>query len=149
MIFTTLKTTKKPSNKLRSAVFFLYKYYIPGIAWGVFVTYLSLSASSSFSRFEFNFIVPGDKIVHFFLYFTWFFIICRQIKSINHYRRISTKACILTGLCLINYGILMELLQKFLTNDRQFSWTDILSNTAGIVMASVLSGIFSRKFKWF
>ena len=148
MIFTTLKITKKPSNKLRSVVSFLYKYYIPGIAWGVLVTYLSLSAASSFKRFEFDFIVLGDIIVHFFLYLIWFILICRQIIVTKHSPEISSAKIIFIGSFLLSYGILMELMQKYLTDDRQFACMDILSNAAGILIAALLLRIFKTKLNF-
>ena len=149
MIFTIRKITQKQSNKLLKAFYFLDKYYIPGIAWGVFIIYLSLAPASSFHNFNFNFIIPSDKIVHFFLYFSWYSIIL-------HHFSVKRKAGILPfnfilklAAFLCSFGILMEILQLTLTSDRFFSFTDILANTIGIASSILIYRFFLYRFRWF
>lgn len=82
-------------------------------------------------------VVPsfGDKIFHFLAYgiltYLW-------ASTINRYFKLSKfKAIIIVFLACTGFGIIIEVLQKVLTNSRHFDYYDIAANISGVILVSL------------
>jgi VanZ family protein len=77
-----------------------------------------------------------DKYYHAFAYFTltisWLFFF--QIKN----KIIKLKFLFLLIIALTFFGIVIEILQRALTNYRLFDYQDMIANTIGVLIASSL-----------
>ncbi|MCF6296831.1 MAG: VanZ family protein [Flavobacteriaceae bacterium] len=106
----------------------------------IIVAILSLTKVPDLSM-GFN-IKSSDKYLHIFAYFilscVWYFALQKKIKNRNfRYTLI---------ISIILYGILLEILQGGITNYRTGDFYDVIANTTGIALASIL---FNRLLKWF
>ena len=81
----------------------------------------------------------SDKIFHTFAYFglslSWLFALQKFTK---HYK--------LVGFILFFYGVLMEFLQGWLTQNREKDIFDIAANSLGIIIAML---VFNKLYKYF
>ncbi len=79
-------------------------------------------------------IKSGDKFLHALAYFVlsiiWYFALDKKLKKQG------TKIFII--LSLIFYGIILEALQDGLTNYRTADFFDVIANTFGVVLATIL-----------
>ena len=108
--------------------------------WISLILFLSLASFSKISQVK---IENGDKYVHFVLYLvlTVLLFYSRFLQTVN-----SKKVKILLSLLFsIVFGIIIELMQKELTVNRQFEWSDILANTCGSFVAAMFLHKFSEK----
>ncbi len=104
------------------------------------IAILSLTAVPKLN-FGFN-LKSSDKYLHVFAYFVlscvWYFSLQEKIKKpIFRYTLISL---------IILYGIILEVLQGGITSYRTADLYDVLANTTGILLASLL---FNKLIKWF
>lgn len=87
-------------------------------------------------------IKSSDKYLHAIAYFTlsivWYFALYEKLK------KNSTKIYVI--ILLIAYGIILEALQGGLTKYRTADIFDVVANTFGIVLATLL---FGRIMKWY
>ena len=87
-------------------------------------------------------IKSGDKYLHTLAYFVlssiWYFALQEKIKK--------PLFKIVTIIILILYGIILEALQGGITNYRTADFYDIVANTVGIILATLL---FNRFIRWF
>lgn len=126
-----------------------FKYFIPGIIWGLIV-FLALSISPS-NVPKIIFRIPlFDLVVHFGLFTGFGFLASfgffRQQKGSFMQRKFAFLAAA-SGLI---YGILTELMQLFFLSERFASISDAVANLFGTVFGVVLFGlalILSQKFK--
>ena len=106
------------------------------------IMYLSLADSHTFDKVSFINIPNFDKIVHFVMYFVLMFVITfENRKTIK-----GPVNLIFIGLIPFFYGILLEILQSFLTVNRTGSIYDALSDIAGI-MVSILFWLWLKAFR--
>lgn len=89
----------------------------------------------------FNF-KSSDKFLHILAYFVlssiWYFSLKEKIK------KPSFKYTLIV--CMIIYGIILELLQGGMTTYRTGDFYDVIANTIGIILASLL---FNKLINWF
>jgi VanZ family protein len=97
---------------------------------------LILSLGESGTSISRNFVnIPfADKIVHFIMYFILTGVVLFQYRK----RIASVNILIFICLTIFFYGILLELLQKYLTDTRHFEVKDIIFNFGGIITALVI-----------
>jgi len=106
------------------------------------IMYLSLADSHTFDKVSFINIPNFDKIVHFVMYFVLMFVITfENRKTIK-----GPVNLVFIGLIPFFYGILLEILQSFLTVNRTGSIYDALSDIAGI-MVSILFWLWLKAFR--
>jgi len=102
---------------------------VMAIAFTMLLLYLSLMPAANLPDLGIN---QVDKLYHFTAYvlfsFLWFIYAClfRKIQKNLTFNSIV--------IALILFGIVVEVLQKILTDNRMFDWWDILSNSAGILI---------------
>ena len=92
-------------------------------------------------NFGFN-MKSSDKYLHVIAYFVlscvWYFSLQEKIKKpVFRYTLISL---------IILYGIILEALQGGITSYRTADFYDVIANTTGILLASLL---FNKFIKWF
>ncbi len=115
--------------------------YAIAIAFTIFITVTSLISLKGLKTVSIS-INNFDKIVHFTSYFiltlSWFFATQALTKK--------RKNKIILVLSLISYGIIIEALQGSMTTHRQADIYDILANSIGVILATIL---FPRLNRWF
>ena len=114
---------------------------IIAIALTIFITIASLVSLRGFKTISIN-ISNFDKIIHFTSYF---FLTLSWLFATQHSIKRTTSKAILIGV-LISYGIIIEALQGGMTTHRQADLYDILANSIGVLLASIL---FPKLNKWF
>lgn len=94
-------------------------------------SFLSLAGPETFNNNKFPDIPYRDKLAHLAMYFLLTAVIVAEHRfSIKNIRQL-----IIVALIPFSVGVLMELLQLFITSNRDADVTDVLFNTAGIVLA--------------
>lgn len=99
----------------------------------LFIAYFSLIPTPNLPSIEMK---QADKLYHFIAYFflsiAWFgyFYFFRKIQQSQTFNFILVA--------LVLFGIVVEVLQKTLTDYRTFDWWDILSNSVGIGIVYLL-----------
>jgi len=114
--------------------------FLLAIVATIIIAILSLTAIPKIDLgFKFK---SNDKYLHALAYFTlslvWYFALYEKLKIKSH------KIYVI--LMLITYGIILEVLQGGLTKYRTADIFDVLANTFGIVIATLL---FGKIMKWY
>jgi VanZ family protein len=105
------------------------------------IAYLSLAGSDSLDEFSFITFSEFDKIAHFTMYFGLMSLMLFE----NRNRLSKTKFILLLGIIPFIFGLILELLQSWITTSRTGSIYDLLFNLAGILL-SVSSFLLARRF---
>ncbi len=121
----------------------VHKYLIvQAVLYSAIITWASLARFVNPIGLD---IEGGDKIAHFGAYFVfaniWFLLFFFSEKLNKNFRQSIVRASLI---CFF-YGILMEMLQNFLTNYRSSEWYDVLANTSGIIFAVLFLKVFENK----
>jgi len=74
----------------------------------------------------------ADKIVHFFMYFIFSFLLCWALKIESKFQR-----WVLVLPIGIGWGIFMEYTQLSMHMGRSFSWYDVMANSFGVMVGIV------------
>ena len=98
------------------------------------ILYLSLASSETFSKVHFINIPHIDKIIHFLMYSGLMSVIIFENRKLVN----SKSRLMLVALIPFFYGILMEILQTTITTSRSGSIFDVMANSAGIIISSLL-----------
>lgn len=88
-----------------------------------------------------------DKIVHFLMYSTLTFTFLWENFTRHHYHVITNRVFSII-IIVIAVGIIMELLQKYLTNYRSGDIKDEIANTTGLICGWIGFNL-SRNMKFF
>lgn len=104
------------------------------ITVALIISYLSLTGSDTFDKVPLFNIPYLDKIVHFLMYAGLMTVILFENRKIL----IRPSHIFYAALIPFFYGILMEILQVFITDTRSGSIYDALFNTSGIIAAVIL-----------
>jgi VanZ family protein len=110
----------------------MVKKNILSIFVALVIMYLSLTNSKKFDNvttFEL-----ADKLVHTAMYFGFMGLIIYE----NRKTLTSSRKLFMLGLIPLFYGILMEVLQGTVTETRTASFSDVLFNAFGILLAFLL-----------
>ena len=101
------------------------------IFWIFFITTLSLVSLSGLPK-----ISPqnGDKYVHFIFYFVLTLLLILNIVGETSLK----NAIIISFLLAVFYGIIIELLQGVLTENRKPEVADVFSNSFGSLVATIV-----------
>lgn len=109
------------------------------IIWTVLITTASLVSFHSIPSVK---IAGSDKTVHFLFYLV--FVILWGLSRKQTYFNCKYILFILTS--AISYGIIIEVLQGVLTSTRQADFYDVLANTAGATVGSIILLLVKSKF---
>ncbi|MFD2908975.1 VanZ family protein [Flavobacterium ardleyense] len=108
------------------------------VLWAIAITVASLVSLNGMPNVE----VPvNDKTVHFIFYFVftllWYFALKKKIKN-------RLLKFLIVGVAII-YGIIIEVLQGVLTQNRQADIYDALANSGGALLALLVIVWLERK----
>lgn len=101
------------------------------ICVALLILYLSLASSENFDKIAVINIPGLDKIVHFGMYFFFMAVILFENKK----RIEKISVFFLIALIPFIFGLIIELLQSWLTTTRSGDIIDLLFNVAGILSA--------------
>lgn len=111
------------------------KFLLP-LAWALVILVLCMLPQSDLpSESWFGKIPYFDKLVHFGLYFVLFWTL--------HFVR--PNALVTNVLICIGYGILIEILQKYLTTYRSAEVLDAVADAVGATFAAVSTLVLKRR----
>ena len=109
-----------------------YRYTILFISWLVLITSLSLFSLSGLDSVSNRFKIPhSDKIVHFIFYFFSTIIGSYALREHKHHEISLKRAGKKMFLFSVLYGMIIEILQYSLTQNRHGDFLDFLANTIG------------------
>lgn len=116
---------------------------IISIIVAITILVLSLSDSDKFESIGISLFPHADKLVHLLMYGTLMLTLL-----ISNRKWISSGVInyIILLLIAFSYGIIIELLQKYLTSDRSGELLDALFNLVGIVLA-ILAWLLVTKIR--
>jgi VanZ family protein len=111
-------------------------YLFLASSWTVLITVLSLMNVGSLGN---SVKIPHkDKMVHFVFYFFFYLLWYGFFKLKNNSSKLKV-----TVLCsAIGYGILMEILQKVMSNHRTSDVVDVLANSLGAILGLITVTFF-------
>ena len=118
------------------------KYFLPSVFIAAFIAYGSLTSGEDSSVLKIFNIGISDKLIHGLSYFLLSISIFYPILLLKY--NIDAKM-FLVLLMLFSYGVIMEMMQYFLINERSGELLDVIANTAGIVVAFGTVKVYKHK----
>jgi VanZ family protein len=102
------------------------------------IMYLSLSGTEELGSSFFSRIPHFDKIAHLLMYFGFMsVIIFENRKTLRTFRKL-----LLAAIIPFLYGLLMEILQVYITQNRSGEFYDALFNLIGILLSVFIYKLF-------
>lgn len=126
------------------------RYRIGFISWMVFITVMSLVSFEDDNSLDIS-IPYFDKLVHFTFYFIAGILGGLFGREISKGRFSKTKVLGISFVGLVFYGIIIEVLQSSMTTYRSGELMDVMANSAGALLGTLLIwGVFSKRsdLKW-
>lgn len=126
----------------------LFRHYPKSLLLAIIIIYLSCFKPPQNTLEE----VPNmDKLVHSLMYCCFSLLIWFEYLRSHHLRkeRILYRGFLFGFIIPAFLGASMELAQKYLTVYRSFEWGDILANTSGAFIASILVVLYYKVLKRF
>ncbi|MFT4781000.1 MAG: VanZ family protein [Psychroserpens sp.] len=80
-----------------------------------------------------------DKIYHVIAYFFFTVLVYNSCK-----RRTVVYAILISAICVILYGIVIEVLQQVLTSYRTLDIYDVMANALGVAFAALIIGLKNK-----
>jgi VanZ family protein len=105
------------------------------IIWTALIVFLSVLPSEDIKDIDLPYF---DKVGHFFLYASWSFLIIFSLTKDYYSKRRKLKIYLGTFIAAIVIGILLEFVQKYFTEDRNFDFLDIVSNLLGALFGIII-----------
>lgn len=127
-----------------------YFFTIVFVSWMMFVTFSSLHSFEGVHTPRFN--IPHlDKIVHFTFYFVACVLGAFFLRERSQGALSLKKSIWIMLFFTIAFGVLMEILQYTLTDNRTGDYLDAIANTMGSLCGAVVIKIIfygKRQLKW-
>jgi len=116
----------------------IWKTYIPASLWFLLILIGSLSPSNNIPDIQ-----VSDKLIHAVFYGIFAFLLFLAVDQQN--KKPNTLVSRWRAVLIIGFsaGILVELIQVYLTESRSGEWLDIIANVLGMLIAL----IFAEKLK--
>ncbi|MCK4662689.1 MAG: VanZ family protein [Bacteroidales bacterium] len=124
----------------------MFKYFWKSFIWAIIIFIICGIPSDNIEKVSFINIPYFDKFVHFILYFILTLLIISGFTRFFKINIIKLKLSFISLIISIIYGIIIEILQKYLFIDRSFDLYDILANFSGAFLIFILAN-FSIIFK--
>ena len=125
-------------------------FTIAFVGWMMFVTFSSLHSFEGVHTPRFN--IPHlDKIVHFTFYFVAYVLGVFFLRERSHGALSLKKSVWIILFSTIAFGILMEVLQYTMTDNRMGDYLDAIANTLGSLCGAMAIKIIfygKRQLKW-
>jgi VanZ family protein len=119
----------------------IIKHWKP-ILISFFILYGSITSGENINKVLFLNIPNFDKITHFIFYLLLSVFLLASIYRNTALKKM--KQIIITLFLVITYGIIMEMLQYYLTTYRYAEIFDILANTLGCISGILIFPIFKK-----
>lgn len=100
------------------------------------ILYGSLTSSDNLNKIGFLAITNIDKVIHFLFYFSLSITFISSLYKSTHLKLVDQY--ILTIIFSISYGLIMEVLQYYLTVNRTADILDAIANTLGCIIGVLL-----------
>jgi VanZ family protein len=116
------------------------------ISWAIVILILSGINGKYIRKIHFQwFPIPKftDKVVHFSMYFIFTALLILSLIEI--YPNKKFKILFISSIIAFCYGVLMEVLQKFLFIGRSAEVLDVVANTTGIIACLVIIEIYKQR----
>ena len=104
-----------------------------------------LIKQSSLPHFDFEFIIPVDKLVHAFLFLVLILFLCAGFYFQQPQLFTKHKGFLLFFLLGTAFGGTTELLQKILTTDRTADIYDFISDVVGLILGGIIFEYYFKK----
>lgn len=118
------------------------KYFFAALFWTIAIAICCLISMSAFKDVED--VAKNDKYVHFTFYFVftllWYFFF--RLNS----RKNSVKLRLSVFILAFAFGLFIEICQELFTKDRSADLYDVLANTSGSLVATLVIWL-AEKFK--
>lgn len=115
------------------------KFTVFAVIWTIVITVLSLVTIKETPSFVLQ--LPfKDKIVHFIFYFVFVILWCFSLLQIKNNLRFKIL------LTAVFYGIIIEVLQCVVTENRTADFYDVLANTLGAIVAFIIFPYLEKIF---
>lgn len=113
---------------------------IAALGWTLTILISCLTSAKNISSLHFSFL-GYDKVIHVSIYFVlvilWlFYFTTKQVPTKKMYIRVALAA--------VTYGIIIEILQGAVTNDRSADFLDVIANAIGISIATTVFYWYKR-----
>jgi VanZ family protein len=119
----------------------ILKYWKP-ILISLFILYASITTGEKFEKVHFINIPNFDKIVHFIFYLL---LSISLYTSLNRNTLIKKSDQVIINLVLvISYGLIIEMLQYYLTSNRQAEIFDVIANTLGCISGILIFPVLNK-----
>ncbi len=109
--------------------------FVLGLIYTLLITIAFLTPVSDLP--DFKFIILDDKLIHIILYvilaFVWLFF-----YHVFKEKHISFKEIFIISFLCLTHGIIIEVLQHLFVNSRQADILDVLANTIGIIIGTIV-----------
>jgi VanZ family protein len=116
---------------LSDAIIFFKRYHLPGVIWAVIILVLSTMPTNKLPNPH---ITNFDKLVHVTMYFI---LVVSTYWSSASVKR-SSGFFFIIGISGAAYGLLMECFQKWFCTYRSFEWWDVVSNSTGALLGTII-----------
>lgn len=117
----------------------MYKKYLYISVWTLLITYASVTSNESLPKFQV--FEHFDKVVHFCMYFGQSFLLVPVFSKLKF-------KYLFSFILAICFGLLMELVQGFLTENRSADGFDALANSIGALFGVISYRFLMQSKKW-
>ena len=125
----------------------LFKKYIPGIIWLLFVLILIWIPGKDLPHSEFLFEINFDKLVHAGIFGLLGILFCWPVYNTNITRNKKIIYFIIVALLTSAFGYATELIQKYWAQGRSYDLMDWLADSAGALGAYIFCRLFLLRNK--
>lgn len=106
------------------------KHQLPALAWAIFILVLCTSSNGGFQSHTI-FGIPTDKLGHAFIFSVLVYFIMLGLIKQWRFSFLLNKIRIIAVVIAIIYGVAIELIQHYLTDDRIGDYWDLLADIIG------------------
>ena len=118
--------------------------YIPALGWALIILILTLAPPQALPKVPKWDLISVNSLAHLFVFLVWAFLLltgfARSAQNLS-FRSSGTWITLLLAVC---YGALIELLQGLMRLGREPDVVDIVYNTIGALLGTVLFYLFRR-----
>ena len=100
------------------------------------ILYGSLTSGDNLNKFSFFTIPNIDKLIHFLFYFSLALTFISALYKVTRLKKYDQY--LITFVFSISYGLIMEVLQYYITVTRSADIYDALANTLGCIIGIIL-----------
>lgn len=108
-------------------------YWFP-LFWALSILFLCAIGTEDLPSVGFLDLFSFDKFVHAFMFGVLAMTLLVALKRQSRFQLLRKRAIIISLVCSIAYGVLIELLQYFLSTGRSAEFQDLIANTVGSVL---------------